>query len=551
MESPCPLVLLVDASASALQAAKSALAGAEIRQFRSSAEFMQALDSANASFKPAVVLCEAESPGLPGENLLEWLKRHPRWHSIPVVVSSSDEGRLKKLAEPRFGAVARVKKPFDTEALRAGYERAMEENRTVLPPAMQREADRSFAVESLSRFDEWDATFGGGKPAQDPEAIPSLFRTLHTIKGGALSLQFPTLGYFVHAAEELLAKVREHRLNQHPEVQRFLQLLAQVIRSQLEEIEAGRQLSAIPTSLNDGITAFTRAIEAGKLTAHEAEPVNPPRASAARNKAPTAKAGEFTRVPNEKLDQLQEEIRKIIQLRTRLNGFALALRSEFADEGFPEDLVKMVESLGAAANSAMDFFISFRVRSAAPLETFCRQVVEKTSAELKKPISLSFDCDPTLEIDQAIEECVQRALTHLIRNAIDHGIEDAATRTAAEKSPEGNLSVEIKNLGRTELSIIFSDDGRGIALEPLRQAIRKQNLMDEATVTALTDAQVMDMIFVDGLTTAESVTAHSGRGVGMGAVKESVTKLSGTIRVSSRPGRGTTFQITLPRIFRL
>jgi two-component system sensor histidine kinase and response regulator WspE len=149
------------------------------------------------------------------------------------------------------------------------------------------------------------------------------------------------------------------------------------------------------------------------------------------------------------------------------------------------------------------------------------------------------------QVDRDILARLDAPLGHLLRNALDHGLESPEARLAAGKSPEGLVRVEARHRAGA-LNIIVSDDGRGIDLETLREAIVARNLTTPEASRALSEAELLEFLFLPGFTTKGAVTDVSGRGVGLDAVQDMVRQVRGTIRVSSQAGTGTRFLLQLP-----
>ncbi|MBM0745598.1 hybrid sensor histidine kinase/response regulator (plasmid) [Phormidium sp. CLA17] len=148
-------------------------------------------------------------------------------------------------------------------------------------------------------------------------------------------------------------------------------------------------------------------------------------------------------------------------------------------------------------------------------------------------------------VDRDILERLEAPLTHILRNAIDHGIESPAERLAAGKPVQGTIRIEAVHRARM-LSITVSDDGRGIDLEVLRQEIVAKQLTTAEMARQLTETELLDFLFLPGFSTAEMLTEVSGRGVGLDVAHSMVRRVGGTIRVTSQPGKGTAFHLQLP-----
>ncbi len=173
-----------------------------------------------------------------------------------------------------------------------------------------------------------------------------------------------------------------------------------------------------------------------------------------------------------------------------------------------------------------------------------RRMVRDLARGLGKEARLDIVGEAT-QVDRDVLEKLKAPLTHLLRNAVDHGIESPSERVAAGKPAEGHVRLEAHHIaGLLEISV--SDDGQGIAIERVRQAIVARGLADEATAQRFAEAELLEFLFLPGFTLKDAVTEISGRGVGLDAVQNMVKQLRGTVRLSSLAGQGSRFQLHLP-----
>ena len=187
-----------------------------------------------------------------------------------------------------------------------------------------------------------------------------------------------------------------------------------------------------------------------------------------------------------------------------------------------------------------------RVRMVPVTDVFNKfpRLVRNLSKEMGKRIKLEISGGET-ELDKNVTEEIYNPLVHLLRNAIDHGIEFPENRIKSEKNTEGHIKLSAKHEG-DKVVISIRDDGRGIDAEQIKRAAIKKGVISELDAAILTKKEIMNLIFHPGFSTADKVTDISGRGVGMDVVKKNVDKLRGTIEIKSEPGRFTEFNIILP-----
>jgi two-component system chemotaxis sensor kinase CheA len=172
------------------------------------------------------------------------------------------------------------------------------------------------------------------------------------------------------------------------------------------------------------------------------------------------------------------------------------------------------------------------------------RLIREMSAELDKPATLTISGEDT-EADKAIVESIVEPLVHLLRNALDHGIEDAATRAAAGKPTVATIRLSASRQGE-HVVIEVADDGAGIDVSAVKRIASERQLEPLEAIAAMSDEEALELIFLPGFSTAKSVTHLSGRGVGMDAVRTGVARLGGQVEIRTAAGRGTTVRVTLP-----
>jgi two-component system chemotaxis sensor kinase CheA len=172
------------------------------------------------------------------------------------------------------------------------------------------------------------------------------------------------------------------------------------------------------------------------------------------------------------------------------------------------------------------------------------RVVRDVARSRSKDITLEIAGQNT-DLDKGILDSLAEPISHLVRNAADHGIEAPAQRQAAGKAPQGVIRLDAYHDG-DQVVIEISDDGSGLDREKILQSAIKRSLLTQEESQRLNDAEVLQLIFAPGLSTADEVTEISGRGVGMDVVKSTVESLKGSIQIRSEAGKGTTFRLLVP-----
>ncbi|KAB0517250.1 chemotaxis protein CheA [Pseudomonas extremorientalis] len=261
-------------------------------------------------------------------------------------------------------------------------------------------------------------------------------------------------------------------------------------------------------------------------------PASPQRQPA--NSEAKTRDGSYVRVNADKLDEL---INLVGELVIASAGASLLARSCNNDP-----LQEATSTVSGLVEEILDGALHLRMIPIGDTFNRFRRVVRDVSQELGKDIELIISGAET-ELDKTVVEKIGDPLMHLLRNAMDHGIESADARRAAGKSSKGHLSLNAYH-DSGSIVIEIADDGAGLNRDRILEKAQERGLVASGAV--LTDQEVYNLIFEAGFSTAEAVTNLSGRGVGMDVVKRNITLLRGTVDLDSRPGQGTVVRIRLP-----
>jgi two-component system chemotaxis sensor kinase CheA len=221
------------------------------------------------------------------------------------------------------------------------------------------------------------------------------------------------------------------------------------------------------------------------------------------------------------------------------NQLLQLLRSE-TDSAFGAPL----QRLSIITSALQDSIMRARMQPVGSAWTGLPRLVRDLARELGKKIELNMEGADT-ELDRQVLELIKDPLTHMVRNAADHGLEPPAARRAAGKPETGHIRLTAFHDGG-HIVIEVSDDGNGLDAERIRRKAIQNGLVGTAEAASLPDAQIFRFIMRPGFSTAAAVTAVSGRGVGMDVVRANIEKIGGTIDIASRPGSFTTFTIKIP-----
>ncbi|NKJ42019.1 chemotaxis protein CheA [Novosphingobium sp. SG720] len=263
----------------------------------------------------------------------------------------------------------------------------------------------------------------------------------------------------------------------------------------------------------------------------------PAAAEGAARQAP--RAGESVRVPAERLDVLMDRVGELVIVQSRLSQLAnsglIGATGEVALRSISEEIERLVSEM-------RDTMMVLRMVPIANLFGRFRRLIHDLARDTGKAIELLTDGEAT-EVDKTVTEQLADPIVHLIRNACDHGLEAPDERLAAGKPVTGQVMLTAAHAGG-EVLITITDDGRGINRERVRAKAEGNGLIQPGQ--ALSDHELLQLIFAPGFSTAAQVTNLSGRGVGMDVVKRTIEGLRGTIDIASQEGKGSTFTLRIP-----
>jgi two-component system chemotaxis sensor kinase CheA len=370
----------------------------------------------------------------------------------------------------------------------------------------------------------------------DEELINRAFRALHTIKGNSNIFGFNNIGNLAHNIESTFDMVRSGRIKVNREIIDLTLRARDVIQQMLH---AGSK-DADHEECDAIISLFGNLVE---------EKVKPgPEAGGAAGEAKNEESverrtgkdrrgedsGRSVRVASEKLDKLVDLVGEMVTVQAQL--------TEMVSERTDSPLAAVAEKIEALTGELRENAFSIRMVPIRTTYSRLTRLVRDLSRDLGHDVELVTEGAET-ELDKNVIEKLTDPLMHIIRNSMDHGIENTEERVENGKSPTGTIRIEAVNSG-ANVVIRIQDDGRGLDRDSIREKALERRLI--ARDAELTDAEIYSLIFAPGFSTASKVTNVSGRGVGLDVVRKSIESMRGTVEIESTPGKGTVFIILLP-----
>lgn len=402
-----------------------------------------------------------------------------------------------------------------------------------------------------------------GNP-ESKDAVESIFRNAHTIKGTSGMFGFRAIEKLTHKMENLFDRIRKGTLSVTPALMDGLFFGLDRIRSMFEAIKKN-QSSEQP--INDALTKLRLGVTGGggskkpaggtsvappAVAAPAVTPAAPPPAAASPPAAPGGdkkkpeekkgdEAGGTIRVDLKRLDSLVNLVGELVIDRTRFARIEEELRGNGNSE-LGHSMSESVLLFGRHMNEVQSIIMKIRMVPVGNAFYKFTRVVRDLCRQIGKEIDLHIIGGET-ELDKTLVEEIGDPLVHLIRNSIDHGVELPDDREKVGKPRKGNIHLKASQDGNM-IVITIQDDGKGLQIDKIKAKAIERGLIKDND--HMTNKEIFSLIFESGFSTAEKVTNISGRGVGMDVVKKSIVKLKGIIELDSEIGKGTTTTIKLP-----
>jgi len=441
------------------------------------------------------------------------------------------------------------------------------------------------------------------KASDDTELMNRIFRSIHTIKGASSFLGFDLLVKVAHKTEDVLNRLRKGELVVTPEIMDVILESTDLVKLLVGDIKAGDiqereidgTIAKLLPFLSENAGAAQKAAEpvqpvsetspsqsvetpvpdaqpsSEAVPAPDAAPESAaappqpqpapvpapkPAADVAPKKAPAppkpadSKGDDLSdnstvRVDVKRLDDLMNQVGELVLERNRMIQINQDLQQGEADRpDFQEEFGKLTKRMSFVTSELQMQVLKMRMIPVEKVFKKFPRIVRSMSRDLGKEVDLQIFGEET-ELDRSVVDEIGDPLIHLIRNAMDHGLESPDERVAAGKSRVGTLVLAAVHEGN-QIIISIKDDGRGIDTERVGRKAIEKGLLTEEQLAALSQREMFDLIFLPGFSTKEKATDLSGRGVGMDVVKTNIKKLNGLIEIKSEKGQGSEFILRLP-----
>ncbi len=457
-------------------------------------------------------------------------------------------------------------------------------NPTLIDPDMK-EIVESFLVETKEILEKLDFDLIEiEKKPDEKELLNQIFRWFHTIKGTSGFLGLEKLPHVTHKCEDILNKLRKGEASLNTNLMDGIILAYDTIKELVKQIETEQNeevdianvsnvLESLLLGIENGSESIKAADELAKLEESLAikgvEEKNVENVLEAQNQSSSSvnkldkKQREETkqetlnkitaatqvkdntiRVEVDRLDALLDIVSELVLGRNRLAQVNTKFNAENEGSNYSKDFGEVTKQIDLMTTELQLVVMKLRMIKIAKIFNRYPRLVRDLCKELNKEVELVIKGEET-EVDKNLIEEINDPLVHLIRNAVDHGVEMPEVRKQAGKNPKGTVLLSAEHVGNN-IIITIQDDGKGIDPNIIKEKAIAKGLIIKERAKDLSRQEAMNLIFLPGFSTAEKVSNVSGRGVGMDVVKTNVSKLRGIIDIDSEAGKGMTIKIKLP-----
>lgn len=377
----------------------------------------------------------------------------------------------------------------------------------------------------------------------DEELINKIFREVHTIKGSSSFLELDKMSTISHHTEDILNRLRKKEMVVTDEIMDILLEYVDAAKSIIAELKSGEDTTEIDELLNK-LDQVKTGEYVSKGTLGEQKSSKSQRSGGKQVKAASQAIEQTIRVEVGRLDALMNLVGELVLSRNRLVQLANELNIKYENDVKVEQLLDTTSQLGLITTELQLAVMKTRMIPIGKVFNRFPRIVRDVARDLKKEVELVVSGEDT-ELDKSVIELITDPLMHMVRNAIDHGIESPEERERVGKSRKGRLYLTAAQEGN-HIVISVRDDGRGIDPAKVAKAAIEKELATREEIARMDNDEIISFIFKPGFSTSSKITNLSGRGVGLDVVKSNVEKINGIINVVSKVGEGTTLQLKLP-----
>lgn len=408
--------------------------------------------------------------------------------------------------------------------------------------AFLEEIKKDFLQESLDLLGRVEGLSLEVEKAPDsPEPYAELARLAHNLKGSSQAVGFENIAKLSHRVEDFILGIKNKTVPRTGDQLDFLFKCLDQLKRDIEtlignigaELDHRDLLAELERRMNQV------AVANEVLQKEDAKDVPPKREKPApAAQAPAVAKNEVLRIAKNKVDFLLESFGEQVILQSTLE------QAKFDLEGNRDLIMKTISQLTKLTFELQSHALALTMVQIAPTFTKLERAIRDAARTCGKSVDVKLEGGET-EVDKTLIESLSDSLTHMVRNSVDHAIEEAEERREKGKKEAGTVWIRARRTGG-QLWIEVQDDGKGLNAKMIKEKAIKKRLIEASRAEQMSDEEAFQLIFLNGFSTKEAVSELSGRGVGMNVVQESVANLNGSIEIESKVGQGTLFRLRLP-----
>jgi two-component system, chemotaxis family, sensor kinase CheA len=484
-----------------------------------------------------MTICDFKMPELSGFDVRK--KMLEKGIEIPFAIFTAFYDKQMAADAMRLRVCEFISKPGNEEDFRAVIDR--EVNGRLESIKEEREMVQDFLDETSPMLEEIEELILALEAdPHDERAINTYFRLLHTIKGTASCLGLESLAGYAHHYEDLITKVKNHELSVNQAVIDVLLKGFDYLKTMYDCETNGK---VYPFDVNEVTKIFESGFKEGDSAKsdHASEHADP---QSSRSESKKSEKEERITVPVDSLTEFLELSGELTVLKNTIFKSLVKLTQKYQGDHDIEMLGETITEMHKVSSLLQNQIGEMKKVSVESVFKPMRRVVRDASKACKKEINFVTE-GGDLRVDTSVGKLLNNVLVHMLRNSVDHGVEKPEVREERGKTPEGNVTLNCYETGE-DIYVEIVDDGGGINKDFIALKAIEKGLYSQDEINKMSDNRIYNIIFDSGFSTAEKITAVSGRGVGMDMVRSSIEEMGGKIYIDSKLGEGSKFVLAIP-----
>lgn len=485
-----------------------------------------------------MVICDTKMPGLTGFDFRKQMLE--KGVEIPFAIFTAFYDKEMAANAMRLRVCEFISKPGDEDQFREVIDR--ETSSRLESIKEEREMVQDFLDETSPMLEEIEELILAlENDPHDERAINTYFRLLHTIKGTASCLGLEALAGYAHHYEDLITKVKNNELSVNQAVCDVLLKGFDYLKTMYECETNGK---IYPFNVDEVIKIFDADFKSGGAPSSEVSSESAEGQAQKTDSSKKSEKEERITVPVDRLTEFLELSGELTVLKNTIFKSLIKLTQKYQGDHDIEMLGETISEMHKVSSLLQNQIGEMKKVNVESVFKPMRRVVRDASKACEKEINFVAE-GGDLKVDTSVGKLLNNVLVHMLRNSVDHGVEKPEVREERGKDPVGNVTLNCYETGE-DIFIEITDDGGGINKDFIAQKAIEKGLYTQDEINNMSDNRIYNIIFDSGFSTAEKITAVSGRGVGMDMVRSSIEEMGGKILIDSELGKGSKFVLVIP-----